>query len=388
MFVDHTATWGGGEVALFNLVCALDRSRYEPLVLLFSEGTLATKLRDAKIETHVMAMSGRVIDARKDDLGGGTLLRVKDVATTVLFAARVRRFMRQQGVALVHTNSLKSDLIGGFAARAARLPLVWHVRDRIADDYLPRTVARAFRLMCQIVPTRVIAISEAVKQTLGTSPRIRVVHDGTPLPALPAPARASDRDGPLVGLVGRITPWKGQDVFLCAAGIVRRQFPDARFQVIGAALFGERDYEQRLREIVRSEGLADAVEFTGFRDDVPALIARLDLLVHASTTGEPFGQVVIEAMAAGKPVVATRGGAIPEIVIEGQTGLIVPMGDPAAMAQAIASLLADPARAAAMGVAGRDRVRERFTIDRTAAGVQAVYDELLARPGERRRGSA
>jgi glycosyltransferase involved in cell wall biosynthesis len=377
LFVDHTATWGGGEVALFHLVRALDPAHYQPVVLLFSDGALADKLRAAGVETHVLPMDSRVIEARKDDLGGGTLLRMRDVASTLAFVGRVRRFMRRQGVAIVHTNSLKSDLIGGLAARAARLPLVWHVRDRIADDYLPAKVARAFRLMCRVVPTRVIAISEAVKQTLGRNPRVRVIHDGTPVSDEPLSVQAINRDGPLIGLVGRITPWKGQDVFLRAASIVRRKFPNARFQVIGAALFGERDYEQQLRELARSEGLSDAVEFTGFRTDVPDLIARLDLLVHASTTGEPFGQVVIEGMAAAKPVIATRGGAIPEIVIEGQTGLIVPMGDADAMARAIATLLSDPDRAAEMGRAGRQRVLERFTIQHTGRGVEAVYRELL-----------
>jgi glycosyltransferase involved in cell wall biosynthesis len=380
LFVDHTATWGGGEVALFNLVRAIDPARYRPVVLLFSDGPLGDKFRAAGIETRVLGLDSGVINARKDDLGGGTLLRVKDVASTLGFTGKLRRFMRQQDVALVHSNSLKSDLIGGFAARAARLPLIWHVRDRIADDYLPCKVAKAFRLMCRVVPTRVIAISEAVRQTLGSNPRVRVVHDGTPLPGEPA-SQTTNREGPLIGLVGRITPWKGQDVFLRAAAIVRRQFPNARFQVIGAALFGERDYEQRLHERVRTEGLSDAVEFTGFRTDVPDLIARLDVLVHASTTGEPFGQVVIEGMAAGKPVIATRGGAIPEIVVEGQTGVMVPMGDAAAMARAMVTLLSDPVYACQLGRAGRQRVTEQFTIGHTAAGVQAVYDEVLGSTG-------
>jgi glycosyltransferase involved in cell wall biosynthesis len=178
-------------------------------------------------------------------------------------------------------------------------------------------------------------------------------------------------------LVGRISPWKGQDVFLRAAAIVRRQFPQARFQVIGSALFGEREYEQGLRAMAHSDGLESAVEFLGFRDDVPDLIARLDVLVHASTTGEPFGQVIIEGMAAAKPLVATRGGAVPEIVVDGTTGLLVPMNDAPKMAEAIATLLSDPDRARAMGLAGRERVAQRFTIARTAEGVQKVYDELL-----------
>jgi glycosyltransferase involved in cell wall biosynthesis len=376
LLVDHTAAMSGAEIALFNLAKALDPSRYQPVVLLFSEGPLAERFRAAGIETHVLEMSGGVIHARKDDLGGGTLLRIRDVMATLAFVRRIARFMRTSNIALVHTNSLKSDLIAGLAARAARLPVVWHLRDRISDDYLPAKVATTFRFFCRFLPHRVIAISDSVRQTLGQNPRVRIVHDGTPVEAMPLPA---SHDGQMrIGLVGRITPWKGQDVFLRAASIVHREFPSARFQVIGAALFGESEYERQLRKIVEAEKMSDVVEFTGFRSDVADLISRLDLLVHASKTGEPFGQVIIEGMAAGKPVVGTRGGAVPEIIIEGQTGLLVPMGDPHAMAQAICSLLSDPTRAAEMGRAGRKRVENHFTIHHTARGVQSVYDDLLA----------
>lgn len=377
LFVDHTATMGGGEIALLNLVRALQPSRYQPVVLLFSEGPLAEALSASGIECHVLPMAAGVIHARKDELGGGTLLRLKDVASTLAMTRRAARFMREANVALVHTNSLKSDLIAGAAARAARLPLIWHVRDRITSDYLPAKVAAVFRFLARFVPHRAIAISHAVSQTMGRNARVRVVHDGTPVPAeLPS----NQSNGQLVGLVGRITPWKGQDIFLRAAAIVRRQFPHARFQIVGSALFGEREFEQRLHALVQSEGLKESVEFTGFRSDAADLIGRLDLLVHASTTGEPFGQVLIEGMAAGKPIVATRGGAVPEIVIDGETGLLVPMGDPIKMAEAITALLSDPDRAAAMGRAGRERLAQNFTIEKTAQGVQQVYDELLSRP--------
>jgi glycosyltransferase involved in cell wall biosynthesis len=379
LLVDHTAAMSGAEIALLNLAKALDPSRYRPVVLLFSEGPLADGFREANIETHIIAMATGVMNTRKDDLGGGTLLRIRDAASTLAFVRRIARFMRSTDVALVHTNSLKSDLIAGLAARAARLPLVWHVRDRIAGDYLPGKVASAFRYFARMLPHRVIAISDAVRQTLGRNPRVRVVHDGTPIGADPPPSQSDGQTR--VGLVGRITPWKGQDVFLRAAAIVHEQFPDVKFQVIGSALFGKREqeFEQSLHDLVAAHGIAGAVEFTGFRTDVADLIARLDLLVHASKTGEPFGQVIIEGMAAAKPVIGTRGGAVPEIIVEGETGLLVPMGDAQKMAEAISALLADTQRARQMGLAGRKRVAEHFTIQNTARGVQSIYDELLVR---------
>jgi glycosyltransferase involved in cell wall biosynthesis len=153
--------------------------------------------------------------------------------------------------------------------------------------------------------------------------------------------------------------------------------PDVRFLLIGAALFGEEEYERKLRVLTIELGLSDAVEFAGFRTDIHEHIAQLDIVVHASTTGEPFGQVIIEAMAAGKPVVATNGGGVPEIVLDGETGLLVPMGDPAAMADAIRWMIDNPNSAAEMGCTGRRRVEENFTIEKTVTRVEAVLSGLL-----------
>jgi len=182
-----------------------------------------------------------------------------------------------------------------------------------------------------------------------------------------------------VGLIGRLSPWKGQHVFLAAAAEVLKEFPNSRYRLIGAALFGEEAYGQTLVAQAAKLGIAQSVDFCGFRADIPEQLAALDLLVHASVTGEPFGQVVIEGMAAGKPVVATNGGGIPEIVVDGETGILVPMGDSAALALAIRLLLADEPLRLEMGRRGRERVMRHFTIEQTARGVQDVYDQMLGR---------
>jgi glycosyltransferase involved in cell wall biosynthesis len=311
---------------------------------------------------------------------------------------RVARFIKDHNAHIVHANSLKSDVIAGLAARLAGRPCIWHVRDRIARDYLPAPVVVAFRLLARLVPSFVIANSNATLRTLCIRRRNRTaaipsgvaangyhrtVHDGThPDPASTHEAPA-DPTRPLVGLVGRISPWKGQHVFLRAAAEVRKHVPGARFQIIGSALFAEQDYEREVRALATQLALDDVVEFTGFRTDVPDLIARLDLLVHASTSGEPFGQVVVEGMAAGKAVVATRGGGVPEIVADGETGLLVPMADAPAMAAAILRLLGDPPLRERMGQAGRRRVRDHFSLQRTTHNVQAIYDELMTPRADR-----
>ena len=394
LFFDHTAALSGGEIALLNLVCHLDPRKIKPVVVLGAEGPLAEQLRPI-VETHVLPLSSRVTGQRKDTLGIRTLFRLADIATVWVYVRRLMRFIRDHNIDLVHTNSLKADIIGGLAGLLSSRPVVWHVRDRIEDDYLPPPVVRTFRLLCRVVPSYVIANSAATLGTLrlnrdfhsmavpsgvelNRDVRIAsVVHDGTNPESPPATdplAQGLFR----IGLIGRISPWKGQHVFIQAAAQVTRRFPGAKFLIIGAALFGEDEYEREVRQLARQLGLENVVQFTGFCTDVKQAISELDLVVHASTKGEPFGQVIVEGMAAGKPVVATNGGGVPEIVQDGMTGILVPMGDVPAMEEAICRICADPVSARIMGSNGKKRIAEHFTIEQTARKVESVYAYLLA----------
>ena len=385
LFFDHTAQWSGGEISLFNLVTHVDQTKYRPVVVLFADGPLRLKLDEAGIETRVVPLDESVSQTRKDSLGAASLLKVGQIGAVWRLVRQLRRVIRMErarsgGALVVHCNSLKSDLIGGIAARWAGVPAVWHVRDRIANDYLPAPVVRAFRLAARHVPTRVIAVSRA---TLATLPGARgvAIHNGTVFERfaeLPSHPPFASGAAPTFGIVGRLTRWKGQHVFLRAAAFVREQVPDARFVIVGAALFGEETYEAELRELATELELDEAVEWLGFRRDVPQIVARMDVLVHASTTGEPFGQVLIEGMAAARPVVATDGGGVPEIVVDGETGWMVPMGEVEPLAEAMLRLWREPETARAMGESGRARVEREFTIEATARRVEAVWDEIMA----------
>lgn len=377
VFIDHTARLGGGEIALLNLIAQLDRRVFEPIVIVLAPGPLQDRLATIGCAVRVIPLDPGVGDARKDSLGIGAALRLGSVAALADCLRRLAATIAELEPSLVHTNSLKADILGGVAAKRAGVPVLWHVRDRIADDYLPPAVARTFRHMCRWIPDGLIANSFATLRTLGPARhKTWVVHDGTLVPPLPAPAAARNGE-PVVGLVGRLAPWKGQHIFIQAAATLAAQFPTARFRLIGAALFGEEAYEASLRQQVQQLHLEHAIEFAGFRDDVQSEIAQLDIVVHASTTAEPFGQVVIEGMAAAKPMIATAGGGVLEIVVDGVTGMLVPMSDARALAAAIGTLLSDPARRQAMGIAGRERVLRHFTIQHVARNVERIYRQML-----------
>jgi glycosyltransferase involved in cell wall biosynthesis/uncharacterized protein involved in exopolysaccharide biosynthesis len=387
MYFDHTAMLGGGEVALLNLIRKVDRAHVHPLVVLGCDGPLANELRSIA-EVHILALPDEVRRAPKDQLSFRTLLQVGQFFQAAWYVRTLVRFIRQNRIDIVHTNSLKADILGGVAARIARTPLIWHIRDRIENDYLPAPVVKIVRVLARLVPTIIVANSAATMKTLSPpSPsgdsslhkpeRWIVIHDGTTLP-LETETSVNERS-PQIVLIGRICPWKGQDVFIKAAALVRARFPNARFKIVGAALFGEEEYESSIRELCSQQGLDDVVEFTGFCPDVSLILRDLDVLVHASTLGEPFGQVIIEGMAAAKPVVATNGGGVPEIVLHKETGLLVPMGSVAEMADAICELLASPLQRAAMGRKGRERVQNHFTMTRTVEKVDAVYSKIAAK---------
>jgi glycosyltransferase involved in cell wall biosynthesis len=390
LFFDHTAAQSGAEIAMLNLVRNLDCRKVTPVVVFGADGPVAEQMRPFA-ETHVLPLPIAVGSAKKDSLSIASLFQVRATLGGVAYIWKLAQFIRRNDIDLVHTKSLKADLIGGIAARLSRCPVIWHVRDRIDDDYLPRAVARTMRLLSRWVPQFVIANSGATLRSLDSAPldnsvasssnhrgQSTVVHDGTPWP-FPA-TRSAARDGLFrIGLIGRISPWKGQHIFLRAAAQVHQKFPNARFFIVGGALFGEAEYERKVRTLTESLGISSVVTFTGFRKDVQNAIADMDLIVHASVTGEPFGQVIIEGMAAGKPVIATDGGGVPEIVEDGKTGMLIPMGDVQAMAEAISRLLKDTTLAEDMGSRGQERVRNHFTIEHKARKVESVYQSMFSR---------
>jgi glycosyltransferase involved in cell wall biosynthesis len=387
LFFDHTAELGGGEIALADLIRHLDRARVEPIVVLGSPGPLEERIKGFAA-VHVMPIDAAVVGARKEALGLATPFQIAAVRAAIRYVFRLRRLLKDRHIEVLHTNSLKAFVLGGIAGRLQRVKVIWHVRDRIANDYLPNKVVWLMRRLAKILPHFVIANSRATLETVGlngTRPAM-VIASGVDLSKFsPSGALASASDEPnsavskTVGLVGRICPWKGQHIFIEAAGFVHARWPNIRFQIIGAALFREHDYDAELRRTVEQRGLGQVVEFTGFQSDVARAISGLDILVHASTVGEPFGQVIVQGMACEIPVIATNGGGVPEIVQDGVTGLLVPMADAPAMAQAICRLLEDHGSARKMGILGRKRAVGHFTIERSTEKLMDVCERVAGR---------
>jgi glycosyltransferase involved in cell wall biosynthesis len=173
-----------------------------------------------------------------------------------------------------------------------------------------------------------------------------------------------------------VVDWKGVREFLLATRQVMTQIPEARAFIVGGHSDGDEGFVREMRGLAVELGIADRVIFTGYRQDVPALMKLMDVVVHASTRPEPFGMVVIEGMAMEKPVVATQGGGPCDIVAEGETGFLVKMGDSEALGRAIITLLRQPGLRREMGKRGRKRVVEFFNNGSYAAKMEDIFSNL------------
>jgi glycosyltransferase involved in cell wall biosynthesis len=297
----------------------------------------------------------------------------------VPFVGRLAYRLRAWAPDVVHTTSLKADLLGLAAARMARRPVVWHIHDRIAPDYLPPRTVSVVRELARCGPAAVIANSRATAETLPGARGLTVVHPGlAPDQILGDLGDRIPPTHPVVGLVGRISPTKGQLEFVRAAAALVQRRSDVTFQVTGSSLFGESDYEAVVHAEVERRGLGAHVSFTGFRADPREIMDGLSVCVHASPVPEPFGQVVIEAMARGVPVVASSAGAVPELLDGGRLGYLAEPGDVTDLASAIERALDDPNRSQVVDAAWR-AVRTRYTAHQTASEVLGVWQAVAGR---------
>ncbi|MFN2468560.1 MAG: glycosyltransferase family 4 protein [Gaiellaceae bacterium] len=296
-----------------------------------------------------------------------------------LLVRRLRHAVRELGPDLVHTHLVHADLYGALALLGRRIVLV---STKHNDD---RFRTGPFRLVERLVTrraARVIAITDALRRFTVTevgvpARKVETIHYG--LDRLPQPWAADlppgVREGARVLLaIARLEAQKGLDVAVRALPAVRRSHRDAVLVVLG-----EGSERAALEALARREGVADAVFLPGRVGDVAAWLYRAELLLHPARW-EGFGLALLEAMLASRPVVATAVSSVPEIVADGETGVLVPPEDPAALAQAVSGLLDDPARASRYGRAGYERARASFSVDRMARRTAELYERACDNP--------
>jgi L-malate glycosyltransferase len=380
LFYNHTGKVSGGERVLSMIVSGLDRERFQAVVMCPKDGPLAAMMSDAGVRTlPVDALVARFTWRPKD------LLRYLGSFMRLMRAARHTVTLEQPD--LIHANSIRSGLVMSVATAGLRIPVVWHVH-----DLLPRHPLSTLIRLVSIVfrQTHLVAVSHAVaKRTCGSllrwssrRPQIATIHNAVDLENFqPNPwKRAGKRlslnfteQDLVVGIVGQLTPRKGQLETIEAFAHVAQSFPNAKLIVIGEALFNrDSEYAVTLHDTVKRHGLTDRVLFLGQREDIRELTRTFDLAI-VNSKAEPFGLTVVEAMASGTPVLATAVDGICEIVEHGRTGWLVTPGDREQLAEGIELLLADKNLRAQLSTAALATVRSRFAADRFIRDIERLY---------------
>lgn len=391
--INHAGETGGAEFALERLVASLDRSLWHPVVVFGEEGPAVELMKRLSVETYVIPLGEHMRKVRRESLSGSLLAQWRHGFGACSYIFKLRSFLRRRAVAIVHTNSMKAHVLGGAAAKLSGIPLVWHLRDSLNPSSLPRQAVQLMRWLARVLPNRLVCVSKSVaRDALGKDEMhlAKIVYDGLNnecfdlSPPLAAPRGPSASRVWKVGIAGRLCAWKGQHLFLEAAAKLIAIGMPIRFEIIGGPLFGQEAYADRLKHLVDSCALKDHVIFTGFVSDVSRRIQEWDILVHASTAPDPCPNVVLEAMAAGVPVIGADAGGVPELLDGGRCGLLFEPDNPDVLSERIRTFLQDEAYRMHLAREARLRALKIFRTERVARSVEREWGQLTSSDKKRR----
>ena len=367
LYLNHTVEIGGAEISLLLLLRNLDKQCFHPIVVLPCSGPLQDRLASSGIETVTMPLDK--IDTR-------------NFLPYLRTVYRLTKFMRQLSIGLVHCNMDICNQYAFIAAKLNGLPLICHTRNILSK----RAFRRMFLRWANVLIANSRAVADSYAQYVSKDQRVEIIYNGVDIEQFRPERGCSSRsrfnisdDEVVIGQIVQITPNKGQDIFIRALAKIIPTHPNVRALIIGDTVIDDSKwFLEDLKQLVQELGLADKVIFTGFVEDIAEVYRCLDLVVLPSRL-EGFGRTLIEGMAMAKPVVATNSGGPREIVVEGETGLLVPYGDSDALAAAILRIVNDPQLAKEFGANGRQRVEEQFSIEKNVRETEQVYMSLLSR---------
>jgi glycosyltransferase involved in cell wall biosynthesis len=391
LFVDHVnKVLGGAEVNLVELAGHSEaRNRWEIEIACAPGGPLDAAVADLGLARRPHQTAPALNELRVVGRQSGALAKLRGWAELRRAARRLAASLRRAPVDLVVSCTNKDHFAAGAAARAVGTSSLWWVNDIISPEFFSWPVRRLFVRQAVSLATRLAPVSNFGREALlreGIPARkVTAILNGIPVERYRRPKTGAFRTElgaapgePVFGVVGRITPWKGQDMFLRMARRWRESGRPGRFVILGRAFNEDAPYEQSLREFIAAERLEGVASIAPFRKEIGEAVADLDVLVHCSVKPEPFGRVIIEAMAAGTAVLAARDGGVPEIVSDGVNGALAAPGDEADFLAHLQKLAAAPALREKFAAAGRKTVEECFTIRRVFADFDRLFGEVLA----------
>jgi glycosyltransferase involved in cell wall biosynthesis len=360
LYLSTSSGPGGAERVVSNLAASLDPDRFRAILCLFRPGWIQERSESRGVRTYVIPTQGM---------------------TDWRWALRFKKLLRQEQADLIHAHEFDANVQGAFVAAISGIPLVATVHGK---NYFWERLRRRLAYRWVSRHATMVAVSQNLKQFIveqvGVSAdRIKVVYNGVDVlpPCEPAEVDRCRKElglsetDQVVGMVGNLYPVKGHQYLIDSIPEVLKECPDTSFVFAGRGLL-----EPELKEQVHRLGLDKRVFFLGLRQDIPRILATFNVFVLPSLS-EGLSMAILEAMVAGKPVVATQVGGNPELVLNGETGFLVPPKDSHALASCLVTLLTNKAQAAQLAEKGKNRAEGQFSLETMVRAYQTLYDECL-----------
>lgn len=374
---------GGADYCLFKLASELDKNQFRPVVCLSKKTEVLELYNREGIKTYI-------IDMERIKKSKNLLYLFKLLIKFLPTIQHIRRIIKDDRIDLVHGNDLL-DIYGSIAGRLSRIPVTQYVRWIIVS---PAWLKKLLIHIVYSINDIVMTVSDGVAKEMFSKngavlSNITTCYDWIDMDMDKVGHSENGTDikkefsippeVPVIGCVGRLEHWKGQDLFIKAAAEVLNSFPEARFLVVGGAVEGRgrETYSIQLKTLAKELNIHDKIIFAGHRSDVSDVMKSFDIVVHSSITPDPLPGVVMEAMCCSRAVIGANAGGVPEEVIDGVTGMLYPPGDHKQMAEKIIRLLERPKLARQMGKAGKKRVEEVFNKKTLCTRIENVYRKMV-----------
>ncbi|MEL7038796.1 MAG: glycosyltransferase [Cyanobacteria bacterium J06592_8] len=376
LFLDQSGQLGGAELSLADVAYPY---RENCRVGLFADGAFRQLLEEKKIPVQIL--TNQSINVTKDSGILESLGSFGSIAPLVFNVANLA-----QKYDIIYANTQKALVIGALASFLSRCPLVYHLRDILNADHFSRTNRRIAVTLANRFASLVIANSEATRtaflKSRGRLELVEVVYNGFQPEKYEADAsevnhlkQQLELEGKfVVGHFSRLSPWKGQHILLEALTSCPE---DVTVLLVGDALFGEQDYVKQLHQQVTDLGLENRVQFLGFRSDIVPLMTACNLVAHTSTSPEPFGRVIIEAMMCKTPVVGAAAGGVVELINPGKTGWLVTPGNSQELANVIKGCYQNPELATTVAAQAYQKAINSFRLEQTRQQIDQLLHQLL-----------
>jgi glycosyltransferase involved in cell wall biosynthesis len=390
--LDHSPDIGGAETSIVTLGKHIDRSQFSITVILPSEGSFSRELDKIGIYAKVIYLPIGLLRLKRGDVFPSLVFILAYLFYIQFFLMKLFIYLRKNRFDLVMTNTVKAHIYGSIVASLCRIPVIWRFHDILSPTDFSPFLIRIIILFGRWFPKRILAVSKVTKEYLARNglkdDKIEIIFNGIDSELFEIKDVSKDirrelkieGKTKLIGCIGRIIPEKGQKSFLLSIPGVIKKYPEAFSLIIGDVFLKEEAYKEELLEIIKKNGLEERIKFMGFRKDIGDVIRSLDLVIFPSVAQEAFPLSVLEAMALGKPVIASNIGGVSEMIEDGITGMLIEPNHPEQITDRILHLLSNQEIYSSIAQKAKEVVTERFSLQKYVAAMEEAFTRALRFP--------